>query len=430
MVDMLSGIRCVVALAFALQAYALYDAKSDVIQLTASDFNKQVLKGDEVWIVEFYAPWCGHCKSLAPEYSKAASVLKGAVKVAAVDATQHESLAQKYQIQGFPTIKIFGANKKSPKDYQGERKADAIVTEGMKTLNDMIKERKKGGSGKNNKESKPRQQSNQGKSSSDVIELNEMNFNALVADSDDVWFVEFFAPWCGHCKNLAPEWESAATTLKGTVKLGAVDATVNTDLAQKYGVKGYPTIKVIHRGKVTDYQGPREAGGIVAYAENYLESAGIGPAISEITSAAVFNEACDVKNRICVVMFVPHILDTGAGGRNDYLATLADVAKAMKGKPFTYLWSEGQSQLALENALGINAAYPTLAVLSVEKKMYAVQKLSWNKQNSVSFLNGLLSGSERTFVMDEVPKIKKVTPWDGKDAVLEVDEFPLDELDL
>ena len=38
--------------------------------------------------------------------------------------------------------------------------------------------------------------------------------------------------------------------------------------------------------------------------------------------------------------------------------------------------------------------------------------------------------SERTFVMDEVPKIKKVTPWDGKDAVLEVDEFPLDELDL
>ena len=59
-----------------------------------------------VYLLPSPAPWCGHCKSLAPEYDKAASLLKGVVKVVAVDATAVESLARKYQIQGFPTIKV------------------------------------------------------------------------------------------------------------------------------------------------------------------------------------------------------------------------------------------------------------------------------------------------------------------------------------
>ena len=73
-------------------------------------------------------------------------------------------------------------------------------------------------------------------SSDDVIELNDQNFEKMVLQSDDMWLVEFFAPWCGHCKNLAPHWASAATELKGKVKLGALDATVNTVMANRYGV--------------------------------------------------------------------------------------------------------------------------------------------------------------------------------------------------
>lgn len=55
-----------------------------------------------------------------PEYKKAAAALKGLVKVAAVDATQHQSLAGKYGVQGYPTIKVFGVNKAKPTDYQGK----------------------------------------------------------------------------------------------------------------------------------------------------------------------------------------------------------------------------------------------------------------------------------------------------------------------
>ena len=58
----------------------------------------------------------------------------------------------------------------------------------------------------------------------------------MVYGSDDMWLVEFFAPWCGHCKSLAPEWAAAATELKGKVKLGAVDATVHTVIASRFQV--------------------------------------------------------------------------------------------------------------------------------------------------------------------------------------------------
>ena len=56
-------------------------AGTDVVELTPSNFQKEVMKSDSVWIVEFYAPWCGHCQRLTPEYKKAASALKGVVKV-------------------------------------------------------------------------------------------------------------------------------------------------------------------------------------------------------------------------------------------------------------------------------------------------------------------------------------------------------------
>lgn len=58
-------------------AQALYSSNSDVISLTSGNFDRLVKDSDSVWLVEFFAPWCGHCKSLAPEYEKAAKALKG-----------------------------------------------------------------------------------------------------------------------------------------------------------------------------------------------------------------------------------------------------------------------------------------------------------------------------------------------------------------
>ena len=81
------------------------------------------------------------------------------------------------------------------------------------------------------------------------------------------------------------------------MKLGAVDATVHGSLAQQYGVKGYPTIKLFPAGKKSaksaqDYNGPREASGIVEHALRTLDAAGVPPNIPQLTGKGVFDESC------------------------------------------------------------------------------------------------------------------------------------------
>lgn len=89
---------------------SLYSSNSPVIQLTDKNFQNVVVKNPDPVLVEFYAPWCGHCKSLAPEYTKAAKALKGVMKVAAVDLDKYKTLGGPYGIRGFPTIKLFLGN--------------------------------------------------------------------------------------------------------------------------------------------------------------------------------------------------------------------------------------------------------------------------------------------------------------------------------
>ncbi|KPM34187.1 Protein disulfide-isomerase [Neonectria ditissima] len=101
---------------------------------------------------------------------------------------------------------------------------------------------------------------------SDVHQLTQATFDEFVKENPLV-LAEFFAPWCGHCKALAPEYEEAATTLKEkNIKLAKIDCTEEADLCKSYGVEGYPTLKVF-RGldNNTPYTGQRKAPGITSY---------------------------------------------------------------------------------------------------------------------------------------------------------------------
>jgi protein disulfide-isomerase A1 len=108
-------------------AQASAELDEGVLVLTDANFDEELAK-HEYLLVEFYAPWCGHCKSLAPEYIKAAAKL---VKndppyyIAKVDATENKVLAEKFAVRGFPTLIFFKNGNKI--EYNGGRTENDIV---------------------------------------------------------------------------------------------------------------------------------------------------------------------------------------------------------------------------------------------------------------------------------------------------------------
>jgi len=113
-------------------------------------------------------------------------------------------------------------------DYNGGRDADSIrkwaLDQTIVQVNKRTKKGKKDSSSSNSSEGGSKSSSGPA-TDKDVVVLTDATFDGAVLGSKDIWMVEFYAPWCGHCKALEPEWNEAASKLKGKVKLAKVDAT-------------------------------------------------------------------------------------------------------------------------------------------------------------------------------------------------------------
>ena len=112
---------------------------------------------------------------------------------------------------------------------------------------------------------------------------------------------KYFHSRCGHCKKLAPEYASAAATLneKGSeIKLAKVDATEHKELGQKFGVKGYPTLKYFKNGVASDYTGGRTADTIIAWLEKKS-----GPPAKSLESWDAVNDFFAANNAVVIGLF-------------------------------------------------------------------------------------------------------------------------------
>jgi protein disulfide-isomerase A6 len=242
--------RKALALLVLLAAAAAAPAAADeVVALTKSDFEKHVGQ-DRGALVEFYAPWCGHCKKLAPEYEKLGESFKKAksVLIAKVDCDEHKDLCSKYGVSGYPTIQWFPKGSLEPKKYEGQRTVEPLA-EFVNTE-----------AGTNVKIAAV---------PSSVVVLTPETFDSIVLDETKDVLVEFYAPWCGHCKHLAPVYEKLASVFKQDegVVIANLDADKHSDLAEKYGVSGFPTLKFFpKRNKAgEDYDGGRDLDDFVKF---------------------------------------------------------------------------------------------------------------------------------------------------------------------
>jgi len=118
-----------------------------------------------------------------------------------------------------------------------------------------------------------------------TLELTDSDFDSKLADIETA-LVMFYAPWCGHCKRLKPEFEKSADELLANdppVSLVKVDCTEGgKDVCGRFEVRGYPTLKIFRNGELSsDYNGPREAAGITKFMK-----AQVGPASKEIKTVA------------------------------------------------------------------------------------------------------------------------------------------------
>lgn len=389
----------------------LYGSSSPVRVLDAATFQKSVKNGNLGALVEFFSSTCGHCKAFASEYERAAKALQGLIRTVAVE---DQTAMGSEGIQGFPTVKLYLGKGQSPVEYKGSRTADGLVAFVLKEISTVAKSRL--GNGGQKKKG----------STSDVIELTEQNFDKLVlADAESVWFVEFFAPWCGHCKALAPTWETVATALQGKVKVGKVDATVHTGLAHRFGVQGFPTLQLFPAGKkltssAVPYNGPRDEGDLVNFALQFTVEA---VKAEQLTSNDEFVDKC--QKGVCVISILPDLLDTMAAGRKKYIDILNRASRVAATMPVKFFWLEGGTNFDFEEALHLQFGYPAVLAINLEKQKYGVHKGHFTEEALRSFVTGLISGRQTlNTIPKNLPPLAKTEKWDGKDPVItpEVDE--------
>lgn len=219
-----------------------------LVELTDDTFRAVLGQGRH--FVKFYAPWCGHCQKLAPVWEDLAASLEHepSLKVVKIDCTANRLVCNEFEVKAYPTL-LWIEQGKLVEKYQGGRSHEE--------LKEFVSRMMQREPGSPEEDSQELPQETQQEAPPPVMELSPSNFEGVVGQG--VTFVKFFAPWCGHCKRLAPTWDDLARKFatQAKVKIAKVDCTAYEDLCQE--VQGYPTLVLFKNGKrVAEFNGARD----------------------------------------------------------------------------------------------------------------------------------------------------------------------------
>uniref|UniRef100_A0A8V0ZQ14 DnaJ homolog subfamily C member 10 n=1 Tax=Gallus gallus TaxID=9031 RepID=A0A8V0ZQ14_CHICK len=224
-----------------------------VISLTPETFVELVerRKREEIWMVDFYAPWCGPCQALMPEWKKMARMLNGLISVGSVDCQKFYSFCHQENVRGYPEIRLFPQKSSTAHQYYSYNgwHRDSYSLRGW-ALGYL-----------------PRVS----------IDLTPQSFTEKVLNGKDHWVIDFYAPWCGPCQNFAPEFEILARAVKGKVKAGKVDCQAYGQTCQSADIRAYPTVKFYpyqgtKKSVLGEYIDSRDAKGIADILNEKLEA--------------------------------------------------------------------------------------------------------------------------------------------------------------
>ncbi|KYN22709.1 Thioredoxin domain-containing protein 5 [Trachymyrmex cornetzi] len=238
------------------------EAVNGLLELTEDTFEKHVSSGHH--FVKFYAPWCGHCQKLAPTWDELANSLRNddVVSISKIDCTQHRIICGQFDIKGYPTLLWIEEGKKVDK-YTGQR-----THEELKAYVSMML-------GKNAEDESSRKLESTDGIPNAILSLTADSFKQGIEKG--LSFVKFFAPWCGHCKRLAPTWEELGKKFFGNdnVNIIKVDCTldVSKQLCNEQEVDGFPTLYLYRNGrKVSEYNGSRNLDDLYDFVMNHMKT--------------------------------------------------------------------------------------------------------------------------------------------------------------
>ncbi|SJK86644.1 protein disulfide-isomerase A6 [Babesia microti strain RI] len=378
----------------------VYNQYSNVSVLDSEGFDA-LLQSEGTFLCQFYSENNKKANDFASDFSKLSDIFYGIIKVV---ATSDNFLVNKHGGNTLPSLKLFIKVKNSPHKvvpYMGKKDVDSVAAFLRKQLGTLISSRL--GTQKTVK--------------NEVITLTDVTFNQrLLKDIDSVWFVMFYAPWCGHCKALKPTWDSLASKLGNKVKVAKVDCTTETNIAQQLKIQGYPTLILFESGtkNITSgkhYQGQRTLAELESFALSFKRMI----PVVQLLNNDMFMDSCN--STLCIISFLPHILDSSIAERKKQIEVIKKASMIGTDAPISLLWSQGGDQYDLEMSLNLSFGYPAIVALRMDKELYVIYKGPYTEDSVRKFISGLtvkISGAQA------IPNLKPlitVDPWDESDNI-------------